>query len=73
MQASFLFALNHCLFQLRCHLLAGPGQYYGWNLAGLVLLWLLAYWFYKTKRAVGAAKFVAFLGALTFALCLIMR
>ena len=53
--------------------IAEAGAYYGWNTAGFLLVLAIAHWFYKTKGAVGPAKFIAFLGALTYALCLIMR
>ena len=59
--------LRHCV----C--IAEAGAYYAWNTAGLLLMLALAFWFYKVKRAVGPAKFIAFVAALTYALCLIMR
>ena len=39
----------------------------------MFVIFLVAFWLYKVPKAVGLAKFVAFIATLTFALCLILR
>ena len=53
-------------------LIADVGGYYGWNVAALVILAGCAGWL-NFKGAVAAAKFVAVLAGVTFAITVILR